>query len=450
MRSISFIVLGVVSATVAASVACSGGNKVQSSSSAGTGGGTGGMTTTTTTTTITVKDAGMDVDNGMVSNVYPAPHPGVPQIAYLGGPVLNSPKLVPVFFADEDPMIQPKLVDFVNKIGGTMYFAAATAEYNVNPAKSLPPVVLTEKAPAQTDDSAIQSWLAAKLNANDPAWPAPDANTLYILHYPSTTGITQQTAMGLQVSCQNFGGYHNSTTLDAMHGTMDVAYAVIPQCAQFYPASAPGTPQPHFTGLDAITGPESHEIMEAVTDPYPMANPAYVQPDGFHLYWFLAAGGGENGDMCQTFPRAFLKLVELPYEIQRTWSNTAAQAGHDPCVPETPGEVYFNTVPVLKDSIKVAGLGTMRGVHIPVGTSSVVELDLFSEADTGGPWNVSVLDLSQPSTLDFSLDRASGQNGEKLHLTITANAKTTQGFALFQIISSLGQTTTLYFGLVGT
>jgi hypothetical protein len=383
--------------------------------------------------------------------MYPAPHQAVPQIVFAGGAVLSNPKLVPVFFANEDPTIQPKIIDFLNKIGGTMYFAAATADYGVSPATTLPAVLLTEMAPAQIDDNGIQSWLAGKLNANDPAWPMPDANTLYILHYPPSTGITQQSNGMINVSCQNFGGYHSSTTLDSNHGGMNVAYAVIPQCAQFYPASAQGTPQAHLSGLDAITAPESHEIMEAVTDPFPMVDPGYVEPDGYHIFWYLANYGGEVGDMCQTFPHAFLKLLEIPYEVQRTWSNSAAMAGHDPCQPPAPGEVYFNTVPLFKDTLKIPALGgNVRGAHIPVGQTGVVELDLFSEADTGGPWNVSVLDLSQGSTLDMSLDRDSGQNGEKLHLTITPNAKTPEGFAIFQLISTLGQTTTLYFGIVGT
>src|SRR5262249_17377629 len=159
----------------------------------------------------------------------------------------------------------------------------------VSPAVSTPPVLLTEMAPSTIDDTGIQTWLAGKLNANDPAWPAPDANTLYILHYPPTTGITQQTNHGLNVSCQNFAGFHNGTTLDANHMGMAVPYAVTPQCGMLYQANAQGTPQGHLSGLDAVPAPESHEIMEAVTDPFPLTSPAYVQPDQFHIFWYLAA-----------------------------------------------------------------------------------------------------------------------------------------------------------------
>jgi hypothetical protein len=157
--------------------------------------------------------------------------------------------------------------------------------------------------------------------------------------------------------------------------------------------------------------------------------------------------------MCAQFPGAFTKFAELPSVAQRTWSNASAAASHDPCVPELPGEVYFNTAPVLKDNIVIAGIGAMKGVKIPVGTSKTIELDLFSEADTGGPWDVVVKDfftlLGQPATLGLTLDRSSGQNGEKLHLTIDALKKSQLGVGIFIIVSSIGQTQNWWLGLVG-
>lgn len=455
---VSFALLVAVLSAGALAVPACGSNKAQTTSSAGgsgagggSGGGGGAGGTTSTTSTSTVTDAGIDVDHGMVSTTYPAPHQAAPQVIWGGGPVLTAPKLVPVFFANDDMNTVAALTDFDNKIGATNYFMATTSEYGASAAVTLPAVMLTEDAPSQIDDSAIQTWLAGKLDANDPAWPAPDANTLYLIHYPSTTGITQSTQGQVEISCQEFGGYHNSTQLDAPHGGIDVPYAVLPRCPMFYPATAAGTPQTEFTGINAATGPESHEIIEATTDPFPLSgSPAYVQPDENHLYWYVALGGGEVGDMCQAFPHAFNKFLDLPsYLVQRGWSNQAAKAGQDPCVPAIPGEVYFNSATVLNDALKVPELGTIKGVKIPVGSTGTVEIDLFSAADTGGPWDVSVVDLSNPPTMDLSLDRSSGQNGEKIYLTITVNAKDPQGFAIFQLISSLGQTETLWFGAVG-
>src|SRR5262249_42285690 len=155
--------------------------------------------------------------------------------------------------------------------------------------------------------------------------------------------ISLQAPMGAQKSCESFGGYHDSITLDEAHGARDVAYAVVPRCPSFG----------HLHGVDALTAAESHELIEAATDPYPMTNPAFLEPDQAHLSWLLALGGGEVGDMCAQSPGAFTKFAELPYVVKRSWSNTAAMNSHDPCVPAPPDEVYFNSVPELGDSVTI-------------------------------------------------------------------------------------------------
>ena len=411
------------SVTVSATASSSATSASVGSSSSGTGGKGG--------------------DNGTPSNVYPAPHADPPQVVTFNGPVLASPKIVPVFFADYDATLAGQVTDLDAKVGATQYWAANVTEYGVGAAVSAMPVKLTEMAPASIDDAAIQTWLAAKLNGNDPAWPAPDANTVYSLHYPVSSMITS----GGALSCQDFGGYHANITLDAMHGSMDVAYAVIPSCPNFGAMSL----------LDATTTTETHELIEAATDPYPMTNPAYITVDSKHAYWSRVLGGGETGDLCAQFGSSFTTFAELPYLVQRSWSNKAALAGHDPCVPSLPGEVYFNTAPVLNDTITAMMFGQsvlLKGVKIPVGQSKTVELDLFSDAATTGPWTVSVKDVSSalmggPSLLDFSLDKDTGVNGEKLHLTITSKAAGKHGTAAFIIDSLLGAQKTLWIGIVG-
>jgi hypothetical protein len=303
--------------------------------------------------------------------------------------------------------------------------------------------VLTETAPATIDDSAIQTWLAGKLDSADPLWPVPDANTLYILHYPAGTSITLSGGMGVESSCSSFGGYHSSTSLA---NNMVVPYAVMPRCSTFGP----------LKGLDAVTGAESHEIVEAVTDPQPQQFPAYGQVDDAHLYWELALGGGETGDMCAQFPNIFTKFADIPkYTVQRTWSNASAMAGHDPCVPVPLNETaYFNAVPVLPDSIMFPGFGTVKGVNIAVGDSKTIDVDLFSDADTGGPWDVEALDFYQlmglPPTLGLALDRSSGQNGEILHLTITPQSAGMFGASVFILRSTQQGQEHWWLGLVKT
>jgi hypothetical protein len=372
--------------------------------------------------------------------MYPAPHPAPPQVISGPGSVLAAPKIVPVFFPND--AFQAQLVDFASKVGATNYWKAASMEYGVGAASSLPPVVLTEAAPATIDDSAIQTWLAGKLNGNDAMWPAPDANTIYVVHFPATTTITLQSGQGASTSCQEFGGYHDSIALDATHGSMNVAYAVVPRCSNFG----------GLQGVDAVTGAESHELLEAATDPFPMVSAGYGTVDDAHLYWEFVLGGGEVGDMCAQFPGAFTKFPELPYTVQRSWSNAAVKAGHDPCVPALAGQVYFNAVPVLPDNLSFPGVGTMKAVSIPVGQTKTIDLDLYSDGDTGGPFTVDVQDFGaitgQAPTLNVSLDRSQGQNGEKLHLTITTLKKNQYGASAFIVTSTLGSQKNWWFGLV--
>ncbi len=410
------------------------------------------------------EDSGTATDATDSSAPYPAFKPtDVPQVVDLGGPVMPTPKIVPVFFADDDAMTTASLADFVSKVGQTQYWKAFTTEYGVGAATGLPTIELTaaDNPPSTLDDSAIEPWLASKLNANDPAWGTPDTNTIYALFYPAGVTITlggggtpdagaDAGFGGAATSCVDFGGYHQNIQLDMNHQFMNVAYAVIPRCATFG----------KLTGLDVLTGAGSHEFAEAVTDPFPTStsvNPAYGQVDDAHLYWEFFLGGGEIGDMCAQNSSSFTKFPELPsYTVQRSWSNMAAMAGLDPCVPPVASEVYFNSLPVLNDTLMLNIGGqtvTAKGVHIPAGQSATVELDLFSLAPTSGPWTLSALDgaaiRGQTPQLQFAFDKPSGQNGDKINMTITVVTASRRNRETFAVISDLNGRKEFWLGIVG-
>jgi hypothetical protein len=256
---------------------------------------------------------------------------------------------------------------------------------------------------------------------------------------------------GLAISCMNFGGFHESTTLDGNHNGIEVPFAVIPRCPPAdYVSFLPDVILKKETTIEQTTGSESHEIIEAATDPFPFDNPAFAQTDTAHIFWDFVLGGGEVGDMCAQNPNVFVQFTELPYTVQRIWSNAAAAAGKDPCVPELPGEVYFNAIPNATQSVKIAtnqGSINVKGVNIAVGKTAVVEIDLISEAATP-PFNVQVAEVGD-TTLTLALDRSSGVNGEKLHLSITVNQKSQNGFSSYALINTLGQTQTVWLGAVG-
>ena len=390
------------------------------------------------------------VNNGSPSTTYPAAFPAPPQIISGGGPVLSTPRFVPIFFSNDDPAARTRIIDFLTKVGGTNYWKVATQEYGVHAGTIGPVVDLAEMSTGTFDDTAIQAWLTGKLNADDPAFPKNDRNTVYVIHYPVGVTITQRGGFGggTSKSCVQFGGYHGDVQLDNNHRGANVAYAVIPRCAGFN----------QMTAADTLTSTESHELVEAATDPYPHSNPANAQVDEDHLYWGFLIGGGENGDLCAQDPSSFTIFPELPtYMVQRSWSNEAIMAGHDPCVPAPDPKVqpYFAAVPELNDviSLNFGQQINMLGVQIPVGQERTIDLDLFSDGDTGGPWTVKVRDGASltggTASLGFMLDRNHGQNGEKIHLTIKSTRRSQFGAASFAVISQLGGAQHIWFGLVG-
>ena len=369
---------------------------------------------------------------------FPAFKIDAPQVVTAGGPTMATPKLIPVYFANDDKTFTAQITNFVNQLPASAYWPPPTTEYSVGIPTTADPVQLSEAATANLTDAQIQTWLAGKLNANDPAFPAADANSLYLLYYPTGTTITE----GNGKSCQSFGGYHSNLTLDKNHGSKDVAYAVMPRCATFG----------NLKGIDVITGTSSHEIIEAASDPFPQTNPAYAQVDANHIAWMFFLGGGENSDLCAQFPGAFYKPSDLPFTVQRSWSNITAKAGHDPCVPAMTGP-YFNTMPELKDTLSIGGQFTTKGVKIPVGQTAVVQLKLFSDVETGAPWTVNVVDAAAlqgaPANLQLTLDKNSGRNGDIINLTIKVLSKNEFGAEGFLVESQLGNRTTLWIGLVG-
>jgi hypothetical protein len=393
----------------------------------------------TTQDVATMPDSGADAgppDTGGPPVPYPAPHPPMPQVLNLGGPIMLMPKIVPIFFANDDPATDTQLESFVSMVGGSTYWSANAMEYGVGAAMGLPPIHLTEMAPTTIDDTGVAAWLANKFAAHDPAFGMPDSNTIYAIFYPVGTVVTLQGT----TSCQQFGAYHNATTA----GALPVSYAVMPRC----PPTGPFTSM-----LDVTTASASHEFLEAVTDPQPQTNPAYGQVDNDHLIWMFAIGGGEIGDMCAQNPGVFYKPQGLGFEVQRTWSNAQAAASHDPCVPAN-GQPYFNSAPVLNDVINL-NIGQpvqTKGVKIPVGQSKAVELDLYSDAPTSGPWSLRAVDgamlMGGTPNLSFSFDKTSGQNGDKILMTITVQSASMFNAEAFLLLSQLGVKYSLWVGLV--
>jgi hypothetical protein len=95
----------------------------------------------------------------------------------------------------------------------------------------------------------------------------------------------------------------------------------------------------------------------------------------------------------------------------------------------------------------------MRGLRLGVGEKRTIDVTLYSEAETSGPWQVKAFDFGWyyggTKNLELSLDRAAGQNGDVLKLTIEVLSVDPQlGSAAFLLFSELDGATSLAIGAV--
>jgi hypothetical protein len=404
-------------------------------------------------------DAAPDVDNGAPSTNYPAPHPPLPTLTNANhGPVLTTPHVYVVVYPDTEFLSDVQT--FAQMIGPSTYWPTTTQEYGVGTISYAGTITLTgQMAPTNIASTDIQTWVATEIQSG--AFGVPDPQGIYTIVYPSSTTITQpnpvSSLLPASQSCVAFGGYHDNAVVTPSDGgaPQNYAYAVIPTCSG---------------NVQDLTAVISHEWIEASTDPFlttmglfsinggPMS--AYFTVDTNHAIWELL-GGGEAGDLCEPEGNdIYITPPDVGYEVQRTWSNLSAMGSHDPCVPSLAGQSFFDSAPVLTDMVtftsSLTGSVTTQGITIPVGSSKTLEVDLFSDGPTSGPWSVQAADVLStyynygiPSSMSFQWDRTSGVNGEKLHLTITVTSASIIGNGhAFMITSSLDGRVAVWPGMV--
>jgi hypothetical protein len=359
-------------------------------------------------------------------------HPPIMQNA--GGPILANPVFIPMTFDGDD--LRDPIEDFLSSVGCTSYWRSIAPDYGINDAYAGPAVHLSETPPATIDDSQIGLFIRQKILTKQ----IPDAvknQTLYVIYYPDTTDITLQGSH----SCQSFGGYHSEV---GMADGRVVPYAVIPRCGGF------GS----LGGLDELTATTSHELLEAVTDPLPLSNPAYEFPEGNGLAWALS-GGGEIGDLCEMNDDAFFLPNDYPFWVQRGWASHAAFPGHDPCQPSQ--STYFAAAPVLPDVIPFNfgfGAETTTGIKLALNGSTTIDLDLIADKAWTSSISVTVHDAAHyfggSTALTFSLSPQQGNVGDVLKLQVT-RVGTNQTFGLepFVIRATSQGITRSWWALVG-
>ena len=366
---------------------------------------------------------------GMVSNgaFQSTPHPALPRVVTLGGPVLANPKVLPIMFPGDSGAADVQ--GFLSELAGTSAWGTATSEYGVGSLTILPTVTVAS-APQTISDSALQSMVASNTSGASAAWGAVDPETVYLFVLPQ--GTIEQDSYG--ACCNQYDGYHDETKV----GSISVSYAVSCTC--------PGFDGPSYTTLQERTIDMSHELFESATDPFPNTNPAYAQEDDDDIVWTIVTDG-EVSDMCEFNDDANAVPMGATYMIQRSWSNAAAARGDNPCVPVVTPTPYLNSFPALgaiTDATLAPGFRT-QGLNVPIGQTKTIDIKLSSAAATDNTWSVHVYDYesavvgARSPGLSLSLDQTSGRNGDVLHLTVVPrSADQLFGGEAFMLVSDYG------------
>jgi hypothetical protein len=445
--------------------------------------------------------AGADAGNGQAEaagadangNVYPAFTVDAPQIEKNQGTVLTKPVVVTVTWPGDTNASTWEA--FGDSIGASSYWAATTAPYGVGPATSgasnhvrmtqplpasvsfydLENFVIAAVQAAQSDGGAPNMGLpdASAPNAGvpdgssldgssldgssldgssldgssldagapNPSWPLPTldgsghSQTIYSLFIaPSTT----ETDPGSGTSFCSLGGYgyHDAVTV----GATSVVFTVVLECTQ----------QQTTAELEESA---THEDVEAATNPYVTSTTmmGYKGFDAMHAAWDVYTGyNDELADACENWADSYYQeSVAFPYWAQRSWSNTAALAGHDPCVPAPAGPYHGMTLfPSQESTVRVdqSSLGgpasDTRAFEATLGQPLTFQVGYFSDGNAP-PWTIA---YDFPSALfntvgrsvsngraNVAIDKTSGQNGDRANVTVTVTAKGASGFHVMAI-----------------
>ena len=297
---------------------------------------------------------------------------------------------------------------FGDFIGGSAWLKTVGAEYGVGPATHKQKLVWPSASPDRYTDQDLRKMLTTAISDGTLPAPTAGANALAILVYVPATSILDATAAGggvicLQGSFHTAGGlftagYHESFL--APDGTR-VPYAVIGDCT---------------SELDEITEAATRELIGMITNPYEVDNTGYLFETVPTDPWLFNLDNGEVGYFCsgeQTH------ADEGGFTLHRSWSNAAAKAGQEPCVPVPADDVYTNVSADPETLVSAAP-----------GTTLSFQLTGWSTAPTA-EWG---LLLSRPDGVDYTVARIAAKlsagsinNGKIVTLTMTVPSTAKSG-----------------------
>jgi serine protease len=282
-------------------------------------------------------------DSGFVPQNHAVPANA--HLTYYGGPVLQNPKPVQVSWgAGVQAALVSGLPGFYQTITSAGYMGWLSEYNTTSPAQSFGAgsfVGSYQITPSITStsitDAQIQSELTKQINSG--VLPPPDANTIYMIDFPTGFSISQGTSSSCVSGgfCAYHGTYSRNTTVGS--GTY-IFYGVHPDVYAGGCSSGCGT----STAFNNATSVHSHELVEAMTDAAVGVATANAAP----LAWY-DANNGEIGDICNAIQGTF-----GGYTLQAEWSNA-----HASCyLPPTPTGNDFS-VAVSPSSGTVSAGGTV-------------------------------------------------------------------------------------------
>jgi len=249
--------------------------------------------------------------------------PAMPHLTFMGGRILDKPKVVNVFVGDYWNTDQGKgdaahMNGFVNTLGASGLYDMLSSEYNVGRPAYLGNVVIPG---AVTKIGPDEIAAAVKQAATSGQVQGGDNQTIYAIHLPPQALLTD----GTVDSSQGLGGFHGS--VPGADGNPLLFSAI---------AYGDATNGINFSGRDVNSRDNntitlSHELAEAITDPDVATAQSWDQ------IGYYDPLGGEIGDLAVNdgavdLSEAYARNKD-GYAVQIEWSNQDARFEMDRARP---------------------------------------------------------------------------------------------------------------------
>ena len=262
---------------------------------------------------VAAPEGGDGKEAGVVAGPFvEAPHRPFPEIPANGHEVLSPMKLVSIVSAGDT--LADDLLDFGDALVASNWWKAVGADYGLTTSTHVR-IHSSEAITSNPTQSGMDAYIGRAISGHPEA--ADNGHAMYMLYLPD--GIVDSG----NANCASHGGYHTI-------GQSGRVWGVAMRCA---------TTGTGLSRLELLTVFASHEIIEAATDPNP-GNGFTLGPIQTTQSSPWSSTQGEVGDMCvQT------TVGEGSWTYQRSWSNAAAAAGGDPCVPPVKTPYFSVSVP---------------------------------------------------------------------------------------------------------